>query len=79
MTNRVFDDICKFRYDEFRKGETKKSSVAHTVYNRCILTKAKNKRCIFTDMGHKNCPVSTAKKHKVKSGLIRFKGKWRKR
>ena len=76
---RTYEDNCKFRYDEYRKGDTKKGSGEHTLQQRCILIKHGNRKCIFVDKTHKDCPISTTKKHKIDPSRVKFKGKWKKR
>lgn len=75
---RKFDDKCEFRYDEDRTGQTKHGHKEHTLYNRCILQKAGDRKCVFSSSTHFDCPVSIHKKHKIKSGTKKYRGKWKK-
>jgi hypothetical protein len=78
MRTKEFSKSCRFRYNEFRTGDTRKGAGEHTIYDRCLLIKTGNTKCIFMDCTHQDCPLSTEKKHKVKGGTARFKGKWKK-
>jgi hypothetical protein len=77
--NKKFDEKCKFRYDEFRTGDTKKGGGEHALFGRCLLKKTNNRKCMFPSFTHFNCPLSDVKKHKAKEGTVRFKGKWKKK
>lgn len=77
MPTRVFDEKCKFRYNEAREGATKKGAGQHTLYNRCILQKTENKKCLHPNENQTICPFSTAPKHRHK-GKVKLRGKWRK-
>lgn len=79
MGKKTFDDKCKFRYSEFRKGDTKKGNGEHTLYERCVLRDHGNQKCPFPDKTNKDCPISITKKRKVEQGFVRFKGKWKKK
>lgn len=76
MGRKTFDEKCQFRYDEFREGATKKGHGEHTIFERCILRKTGNKKCLFQSDTHITCPISIHRKHKAKG--VRFKGKDRK-
>jgi len=73
----IFDEKCKFRYNEVREGASKKGGGQHTLYNRCILQKTDGKKCLHPKETHVSCTFSTAPKHKHK-GKIKIRGKWRK-
>lgn len=74
---KTFDDRCESRYDEYRPGNGRKGT-EHTLSGLCILKTRGDRKCSHPGETHAACPISIHEKRKVKPGMVRFRGRWKK-